>query len=121
MPRVTYILPDGTKTVVDVRLADAPFDDHGKPASLLALALKSGVFLDHACGGVSACSTCHVIVERGGETLSPAAEKEEDMLDMAPGLTARSRLACQAEMLADGSEIVARIPPINRNLVSEHK
>ncbi|MDP6518420.1 MAG: 2Fe-2S iron-sulfur cluster-binding protein, partial [Planctomycetota bacterium] len=75
--------------------------------------------IDHACGGVTACATCHVIVRAGLESCSPATEDEEDMLDLAPGLTPESRLACQA--VPDGScgELVVEIPEWNRNLVQE--
>ncbi len=104
---------------IEISLGQAPFDDHGKPASLLALALSKGLFIDHACGGVCACSTCHVLVQKGGKYLSQASDGEEDMLDNAPGLTLHSRLACQAEILDDQAEIVVQIPTLNRNLVSE--
>jgi 2Fe-2S ferredoxin len=84
--------------------------------SVLDAALAHGVDLDHACGGVCACSTCHVIVKQGFERLAPATEREEDMLDNAPCLTTRSRLGCQIEVNGD---LVVEIPPMNRNLVSE--
>ena len=90
----------------------------GLPGSILALALANHLDIDHACGGVCACSTCHVIVKEGIESLSEASEAEEDMLDLAPGLTLQSRLACQA--VADGSvDLVVEVPAWNRNLVSE--
>ena len=104
-----------------VKLADAPFNDHGKPASLLAAAMSAHEVIEHSCGGVCACSTCHVIVERGGEFLSAASEQEQDMLDLAPGLTLASRLACQAELLRDDAEVVLRIPTANRNYVGERR
>jgi 2Fe-2S ferredoxin len=86
--------------------------------SVLDGALNHGISLDHACGGVCACSTCHVIVKQGFATLAPASEREEDMLDNAPFLQATSRLACQVEV---HGELVVEIPPMNRNLVSEGK
>jgi 2Fe-2S ferredoxin len=55
-----------------------------------------------ACGGVCACSTCHVYVEQGGELLSPASENEEDILDKAFDVRITSRLGCQAKVLKDG-------------------
>jgi len=119
MAKVTFISATEQREI-EVSLKDSPFDDHGKPASLLALAMREGFFIDHACGGVCACSTCHVIVDQGLEHLSAATEKEEDMLDNAPGLTMRSRLSCQAEILKEDAVIVARIPSVNRNMVSEH-
>ena len=101
--KVTF-LPSGR--TVDVK------DGH----SVLDGALAHGIALDHACGGVCACSTCHVIVKDGFVALEPASDREEDMLDNAPFLQRTSRLACQVEVHAD---LVVEIPPMNRNLVSE--
>ncbi len=84
--------------------------------SVLDAALGGGIALDHACGGVCACSTCHVIVKEGFAALPPASDREEDMLDNAPFLQRTSRLACQVEVQCD---LVVEIPPMNRNLVSE--
>lgn len=86
--------------------------------TVLEAATNRDIDLDHACGGVCACSTCHVHVKQGLESLPPASDKEEDMLDNAPCLTTRSRLACQIEVQCD---LVVEIPPMNRNLVSEGK
>ena len=69
--------------------------------NLLELALGSGINIEHACGGVCACSTCHVLVKQGYDKLSPATEAEEDYLDKAEGVTPCSRLACQAVVLGD--------------------
>lgn len=55
-----------------------------------------------ACGGVCACSTCHVYVEQGGELLSEASEDEEDILDKAFDVRLSSRLGCQARIVAEG-------------------
>lgn len=120
MAKVTFQREGEPDRTVEAKLSDAPFDDHGQPLSILALAIKHGIFLDHACGGVCACSTCHVIVEKGASFLTEATDEEEDMLDLAPGLTTRSRLSCQAELKSDAAEVVVRIPSVNRNLVSEH-
>ena len=84
--------------------------------SVLDTALNAGIDLDHACGGVCGCSTCHVIVREGFASLPPASDREEDMLDNAPFLQSTSRLACQVEVKAD---LVVEIPAMNRNLVSE--
>ncbi|MGK5092682.1 2Fe-2S iron-sulfur cluster-binding protein [Deltaproteobacteria bacterium TL4] len=90
----------------------------GLPGSLLSIATANGIDLDHSCGGVCACSTCHVIVREGGESCSEATDDEEDMLDMAPGLQAQSRLACQC--IPNGTkDLVVEIPEWNRNFVSE--
>ncbi len=90
----------------------------GQPGSILDIALGNDIDIDHACGGVNACSTCHVYVREGFNSCSEVSEGEEDMLDNAPGLSEFSRLACQA--VPNGScDIVVEIPTWNRNLVSE--
>ena len=80
------------------------------------LALNKGFHLDHACGGSCACTTCHVIVLEGQENLSEPEDDELDRLDMAAGLTLRSRLGCQAVVKGD---ITVEIPAWNRNYISE--
>jgi 2Fe-2S ferredoxin len=88
------------------------------PGSILDIALASGVDIDHACGGVVACSTCHIIVKQGLNTCNESTDEEEDQLDKAPGLTPFSRLACQC--VPNGKEnLVVEVPNWNRNLVRE--
>jgi 2Fe-2S ferredoxin len=107
-----------SNVTVEVDPADAPFGHVGKPGSLLDIALAVGVDIDHACGGVCGCSTCHVIVREGFESLDESSETEEDILDHAPGVTPQSRLACMA--VPDGStDLVVEIPSWNRNLARE--
>jgi 2Fe-2S ferredoxin len=60
--------------------------------------LENGVDIEHACEKQAACTTCHVIVRQGFDSLEEASEKEEDMLDKAWGLEANSRLSCQARV-----------------------
>lgn len=98
----------------------APFQHDGRPASILDVLLGHGVFLEHACGGSCACTTCHVVVTQGGAQLTPAEENEEDMLDRAPGLTPTSRLGCQAVVTDPAAEIRVRIPRHTANLISGH-
>ena len=86
--------------------------------SVLDAALNRDIDLEHACGGVAACSTCHVWVRDGYDDLEPASDKEEDMLDNAACLTTKSRLSCQVEIHRD---LVVEIPPMSRNLVAEGK
>ena len=108
--------PMGVKVEVDPK--SMPTSATGLPGSILDIALAMGVDIDHACGGVCACSTCHVFVKEGFETCSESTEDEEDQLDKAPGLTTKSRLSCQA--VPDGSKnLVVEIPNWNRNLVRE--
>ena len=109
-------LPMDVKVSADT--ATPPDCRDGAPGSLLGLALTNHLDLDHACGGVCACSTCHVIVKEGFESLSEPTEREEDMLDLAPGVSLYSRLACQA--VPDGStHLVVEVPSWNRNRVKE--
>jgi ferredoxin, 2Fe-2S len=86
--------------------------------SILDVALENSIPLDHACGGVCACSTCHVIVKKGMERLVEVSDDEADQLDEAPGLTLSSRLGCQAEIIEEG-EVVVEIPEWNRNFARE--
>jgi ferredoxin, 2Fe-2S len=102
--KVTFLPSNRTVEVDDSKY---PLADHGKPGSLLDIALANDVELEHNCGGSCACTTCHVIVREGAENLSQMAEDEEDRLDMAEGLTIRSRLGCQAVVQGD---VVVEIP-----------
>ena len=79
--------------------------------------LDNGVEIDHACGKVGACTTCHVIVRKGGQSLPPANESEEDMLYRAWGVEQQSRLACQA-IVAD-VDLVVEIPKYSLNHAKE--
>lgn len=92
----------------------------GLPQSVLDVALAAGVDIDHACGGVCACSTCHIYVLEGEKTCSTAQESELDMLDLAPDLKRNSRLACQCVPNGE-SDLVIEIPSWNRNAVREGK
>jgi 2Fe-2S ferredoxin len=110
MPLVTFlphpeICPEGL--VVDT--------DPG--ISIVDLALEVGIPLEHACEKSCACTTCHVIVREGFDTLAEASEQEEDLLDKAWGLEAESRLGCQARVGND--DLVIEIPRYTINMVSE--
>lgn len=95
-----------------------PYDRHGQPGSILEIALAHGVDIDHACGGVAACSTCHVVVTEGYDSIPEPTDREMDYLDMAPGLTPVSRLACQA--VASGKcDLKVQVPGWNRNHARE--
>jgi 2Fe-2S ferredoxin len=103
---------------IDVNPTELPYQRDGKPGSILDIALGHDIELDHACGGVNACSTCHVHISEGFDSCGETSDAEEDMLDNAPGVTEFSRLACQA--VPDGSRnIVVQIPGWNRNHVQE--
>src|SRR2546430_1235118 len=85
----------GQRQVVDVSALDRPAGGIGLPGSVLDIAMGSDIETAHACGGVCACSTCHIIVREGLDSCNPSSEDEDDQLDKAPGLTPQSRLACQ--------------------------
>jgi len=95
-----------------------PYHEHGKPKSLLDIAMNFGFHLEHACGGSCACTTCHVVVKEGQQHLSDMEDDEADRVEMAADLQLNSRLGCQAVLTNDG-EVVVEIPSWNRNYVSE--
>ena len=76
----------------------------GEGESLLEVAMDNGINIEHACGGVCACSTCHVYVKKGLRSLSPQKDREEDILDKAFDVRASSRLGCQVRIVAGASD-----------------
>jgi 2Fe-2S ferredoxin len=80
-------------------------------------ALANGIEIEHACEKSCACTTCHVIVREGVDSLNEAEEVEEDMLDKAWGLEPDSRLSCQA--VVGDEDLVIEIPKYTINMVSE--
>jgi len=115
--RVTF-LPEGR--TVEFEFGTMPYEHHGKPISFLDVAENHGVFLDHACGGVCACSTCHVLIKQGDSGLTTPDDDELDRLDMAADQQLNSRLGCQAVITRPGDYTV-EIPKWNRNYVTEGK
>jgi 2Fe-2S ferredoxin len=115
--RVTF-QPEGR--TVEFEFGTLPYERHGKPMSFLDVAENNDIFLDHACGGVCACSTCHVLIKKGEAGLTPADDDELDRLDMAADQQLNSRLGCQAVITGPGDYVV-EIPAWNRNYVSEGK
>lgn len=115
--KIRFLPEDKT---IEVNPSQMPTSATGLEGSILDIALASDVDIDHACGGVCACSTCHIIVRKGLESCNASTEEEDDMLDQAPGLNPKSRLACQT--VPNGScDLEIEIPNWNRNLVREGK
>jgi 2Fe-2S ferredoxin len=114
--KITF-LPVGKTVEVDP--GEIPYGRTGLPGSILDIALElADIPLDHSCGGVCACSTCHVIVRQGLESCNEPNEDELDQLEEARGLTTESRLGCQC--VPNGTcDVVVEIPGWNRNLVQE--
>jgi ferredoxin, 2Fe-2S len=109
MPKMTFIERDGTR-----REVDAPVG-----LSVLEIAHKHGVDIEGACEGSLACSTCHVIVDSEWyELLKEATDDEEDMLDLAFGLTQTSRLGCQIIMTEGLDGLTVKLPQATRNMMN---
>jgi 2Fe-2S ferredoxin len=108
MPKMTFIERNGTAKTVDAPLG----------LSVLEIAHKHGVDIEGACEGSLACSTCHVIVDQTWfEKLVKPTEDEEDMLDLAFGLTETSRLGCQIVMSDALDGLVVKLPAGTRNMM----
>jgi 2Fe-2S ferredoxin len=117
--QVTYVDEEtGERKTVEVDPATYPHGHIGQDFSVLDIATEAGVDIDHSCGGVCACSTCHVKVLEGGSSCSKPTEDEEDMLDTARDVDTDSRLACQC--VPNGSQnLIVLIPKWNKNIVKE--
>lgn len=106
MPKMTFISPDGQRQLVDAPLG----------LSVMEIAHRHEIELEGACEGSLACSTCHVIVAPDWyELLTEASEEEEDMLDLAFGLSKTSRLGCQIRMTEELDGLVVTLPAGTRN------
>lgn len=111
MPRIT-IRPHA-------RLCPEGAEFEARSGSFLCDALlRNGIAMEHACDKACACSTCHVIVVRGHDSLTPAGEDEEDQLDRAWGLSPQSRLSCQVVLRQADLEL--ELPLYTVNHASEH-
>jgi 2Fe-2S ferredoxin len=106
MPKVIFITNDNEKIEIEVK----------EGTTVLEAAHENGIPLEGACEGSLACSTCHVIVDEAFYSkLKSAEEDEEDMLDMAFGLTPTSRLGCQIIVTKELDGITLKIPSATRN------
>ncbi|MEE8122617.1 MAG: ferredoxin family 2Fe-2S iron-sulfur cluster binding protein [Alphaproteobacteria bacterium] len=108
MPKMTFIVPDGTRHEVDAPVG----------LSVLEIAHSNGIAIEGACEGSLACSTCHVIVEPEdfGRLREPS-EDEEELLDLAFGLARTSRLGCQIIMSEELDGLIVRLPAETRNFL----
>jgi len=114
--KITFKPMDKT---VDVDKSIDNFHGVGEPGSVLDIAIGlAKIDIEHTCGGVAACSTCHIIIEEGLDSCNEAGDQELDMLDNAPDNTLKSRLSCQC-IPSGRKDLVVRIPDWNRNLVKE--
>ena len=112
MFKMPFVLPDGTPQEVD-----AP-----EGLSVLEVAHRNGIDLEGACEGSLACSTCHVVVDQTYfDKLDEPTEDEEDMLDLAFGLTHTSRLGCQIVMSEDLDGLKVTLPKATRNMMVDRK
>lgn len=108
MPKMTFVLAGGVEKVVDAPVG----------ISVLEIAHKNEIPLEGACEGSLACSTCHVIISDDDyKKLKPATEDEEDMLDLAFGLTHTSRLGCQIIMSEALDGLKVSLPSATRNMM----
>ena len=99
------LCPDGD--VIEAKIGD----------SICDTLLKNHIDIEHACDKVCACTTCHVIVREGFDTLPPSDDLEDDMLDKAWGLSPKSRLSCQP--IIQNNDITIEIPKYTINLAKE--
>ncbi len=109
MPKLTFIDRDGNRHEIEAPVG----------LSVLEIAHRNQIDLEGACEGSLACSTCHVVVDpEDYERLSEASEDEEDMLDLAFGLTATSRLGCQIIMTEELDGLRVSLPTGSRNMMA---
>lgn len=110
MPRIVFIDPDGTRHEVQAPVG----------STLLEVAHDNDIEIEGACEGSLSCSTCHVIVDPDDYDRLPApSEDEEDMLDLAFGLTPTSRLGCQITVTDEIDGLTVRLPTETRNLLKD--
>ena len=113
MAVVRFKFEDEEIEPVEVQNAEAGF-------SILEITEEHNIHLNHNCGGVCACSTCHVYIEKGEDSLEEISDKEEDFIDRAINPRLESRLGCQCIILEDEAEIEVTIPDQSRIIGHEH-
>ncbi|WP_235296030.1 2Fe-2S iron-sulfur cluster-binding protein [Portibacter marinus] len=113
MARITFTFEDKDIPTKVVENAEEGY-------SILEITEDNDIHLNHNCGGVCACSTCHIYVEKGEEDLEEISDKEEDFIDRAINPRLESRLACQCIILDDNAEIEVEIPDQKQIIGHEH-
>ena len=111
MPQIIFlpheeICPDGA--VIEAKMGDTICD----------AALANGIEIEHACEKSCACTTCHVVIREGFDSMDESTEEEDDLLDKAWGLEPDSRLSCQAKVGTE--DMIVEIPKYTINMVSEN-
>ena len=107
VPKMTFINADGSRKEVEA----------AEGGSVMEIAQQNGIDIEGACEGSMACSTCHIIVDPDWfSKLDPASEEEEDILDLAYGLTSRSRLGCQITLTDELDGLVVSLPSHTANM-----
>ena len=107
-------------TFEDKNLKSVVVEDAEEGYSILEIAEDHDIHLNHNCGGVCACSTCHVYVEAGEEHLEEISDKEEDFIDRAINPRLESRLGCQCIILDENAEVEIEIPDQSQIIGHEH-
>lgn len=111
MPKIKFLptedLPEGK--IIEAKTGE----------SICQQALRNGIEIEHACEMSCACTTCHIIIRKGYDSLVPPDEREEDLLDRAWGLEAHSRLSCQA--LVGDEDLEVEIPKYSINQIPDKK
>ena len=107
-------------TFEDPNIAPVQVDNAEEGYSILEITEDNDVHLNHNCGGVCACSTCHIYVIEGMDDLEEISDKEEDFIDRAINPKINSRLACQCVILSQDAEIEIKIPDQRRIIGHEH-
>lgn len=113
MATVRFTFEDSNIPPVVVENAEAGY-------SILELTEDHDIHLNHNCGGVCACSTCHVYIHKGEDLLEEISDKEEDFIDRAINPRLESRLGCQCIILEDDAVIEVEIPDQSRIIGHEH-
>ena len=112
MARLTFKFEDGQAEVVIEKAEEG--------LSILEISEENDVHLNHNCGGVCACSTCHVYIHQGEDDLEEISDKEEDFIDRAINPKLNSRLGCQCIILSDDADIIVEIPDQGGIIGHEH-